>query len=70
VRSDIGIVCDNHGGPPKANPGDGFPIGFEYRWAEGKSTRKVSAPEYVDFVMTWVNNEINNEAVFPSAESK
>lgn len=48
--------------------GEGFPPGFEYRWAEGKEAVSCSGPEYVEKVMTWVEDEINNEATFPSTE--
>jgi len=27
---------------------------------------KVSAPEYVDYLMTWVQNQLDDESVFPS----
>jgi MOB kinase activator 1 len=53
-------------------PGDGFPPGFEYRWADGVKVTKpmrCSSPEYVDYVMTWVENQINNEEIFPVQES-
>lgn len=42
---------------------------FEYLWADGsKLTKpmKVSAAQYIDFLMTWVENQIQNEALFPS----
>jgi MOB kinase activator 1 len=45
---------------------------FEYLWKDGqaypKATR-VSAPEYVNLLMTWIERQINNEAVFPSDDS-
>jgi len=53
-------------------PGDGFPPGFEYRWADGVKITKpmrCSSPEYVDYVMTWVEDQINNEEIFPVQES-
>jgi len=43
-------------------PGEGFPPGFEYRWtdnASGKTTR-VSAPEYVDNVVTWIDAQMGS----------
>ena len=44
-------------------PGEGFPPGFQYLWADGVKVRspiKCSSPEYVDFVMTWIEDQINN----------
>jgi Mob1/phocein family len=50
--------------------GEGFPPGFEYLWVpEGKAggrkatPQKCSAPQYVDYVMTWVEDQINKEEV-------
>lgn len=42
---------------------------YEYHWADGTTTKKpikVSAPEYVDYLMTWVQNQLDDEKVFPS----
>ncbi|KAA6374601.1 MAG: putative MOB kinase activator 1B [Streblomastix strix] len=42
---------------------------YEYRWADGvkiKKPVKLSAPEYVDALMTWVQNQLDDEAIFPS----
>ncbi len=47
-----------------------FPPGFEYRWRDGvgiKHPIKCSAPEYVDYVLTWVEGQMNNEAIFPTS---
>mmetsp|Transcript_14129 Transcript_14129/g.19320 ORF Transcript_14129/g.19320 Transcript_14129/m.19320 type:complete len:162 (+) Transcript_14129:262-747(+) len=51
--------------------GEGFPPGFEYRWAPDKSRtpQACSGPEYVDFVMTWVDKEINNTSLFPTSSA-
>jgi hypothetical protein len=38
-------------------------------WADGitvKTPIRCSAPQYIDYVMTWVEEQINNEAIFPS----
>mmetsp|Transcript_5911 Transcript_5911/g.10565 ORF Transcript_5911/g.10565 Transcript_5911/m.10565 type:complete len:217 (+) Transcript_5911:103-753(+) len=53
-------------------PGEGFPPSFEYRWAESgnKAALRVSAPEYVDYVMTWVEDQIDNDDIFPVSEAK
>ena len=42
---------------------------YEYLWADGhdvKTPLKVSAGEYIEFLMTWVEGQLNNEAVFPT----
>ena len=44
---------------------------YEYLWADGikyKKPIKVSATEYVDLLMTWVEDMINNEQIFPMEE--
>lgn len=41
---------------------------YEYLWADGQNVKtplKVSAAEYIDFLMTWVESQLNNEKVFP-----
>lgn len=52
-------------------PGEGFPPGFEYRWGEsgGKKAIRVSSPEYVDYVMSWVEDQLDNEDIFPTLET-
>lgn len=47
---------------------DFFFCRFEYRWADGVQIKKpieVSAPKYVDYLMDWIELQLNNEAVFP-----
>lgn len=42
---------------------------YEYLWADGNKIKKpikVSAPEYVDYLMTWVQEILDDESVFPS----
>jgi MOB kinase activator 1 len=66
-----GIICDI-GVSRSLGSGTGFPPGFEYRWADGrrfKSPVACSGPEYIDYVMTWVEKEINNETLFPTTSS-
>ena len=49
-----------------------FPDGFEYRWADGvgiKTPIKCTSTDYIDYVMTWVEGQMNNEAIFPTSES-
>jgi len=41
---------------------------YEYLWADGQNIKtplKVSAAEYIDYLMTWVENQLNNETLFP-----
>jgi MOB kinase activator 1 len=43
-------------------------VSFQYRWADGVKVKKpveVSAPEYVDLLLTWVESQLNDEAIFP-----
>jgi hypothetical protein len=35
-----------------------------------KKPVKVSAPEYVDYLMTWVQNQLDDENIFPSKIGK
>lgn len=51
--------------------GEGFPSGFEYRWADanGKAVR-VSGPEYVDYVLSWIEAQIDDPAIFPVNETE
>jgi MOB kinase activator 1 len=42
---------------------------YEYMWADGKEVKRpmaVSAPRYVDFLMTWVQNQLDDERLFPT----
>lgn len=42
---------------------------YEYHWADGNSVKKpikCSAPQYIDFLMTWVQDQLDDETVFPS----
>lgn len=43
---------------------------FEYLWADNNLIKKpirVSAREYVDYLLTWIEGFINNEAIFPTS---
>eukprot|EP01114_Cavostelium_apophysatum_P020634 TRINITY_DN696_c0_g1_i1.p1 TRINITY_DN696_c0_g1~~TRINITY_DN696_c0_g1_i1.p1 ORF type:complete len:231 (-),score=83.79 TRINITY_DN696_c0_g1_i1:72-764(-) len=45
---------------------------YEYLWADGKDVKKplkVSAPEYADYLMTWVQNTLEDETIFPTNET-
>merc|ERR1712124_51983 len=42
---------------------------YEYRWADGKVIKKpieLSAPQYVDHLMTWIQDQLDDETLFPS----
>ena len=42
---------------------------YEYHWADGKHVQKpikCSAPKYIDYLMTWIQDQIDDEALFPS----
>ncbi|KAF9325072.1 Maintenance of ploidy protein mob2 [Podila minutissima] len=44
-------------------------VGFEYLWMDGqKKTSKVPAPQYIDFVMSWIQTLINDENTFPTKD--
>ena len=41
---------------------------FEYLWKDGKDYKtpaKKAAPEYIELLMRWVEEQLNNEEVFP-----
>uniref|UniRef100_A0A0D9Z8S4 CCHC-type domain-containing protein n=1 Tax=Oryza glumipatula TaxID=40148 RepID=A0A0D9Z8S4_9ORYZ len=41
---------------------------YEYRWADGVKVKKpvqVSAPKYVEYLMDWVESQLDDEAIFP-----
>ena len=42
---------------------------YEYHWADGTTVKKpikCSAPKYIDYLMTWVQEQLDDEAIFPS----
>lgn len=42
---------------------------YEYHWADGTTVKKpikCSAPKYIDYLMTWVQDQLDDEAIFPS----
>lgn len=46
-------------------------IRYEYLWADDKKIKKpikVSAPEYADYLMTWVQGILEDESVFPTSD--
>lgn len=43
---------------------------YEYRWADGVKVKKpieCSAPKYVDYLLEWVELQVDDEALFPQA---
>ncbi|VVB17008.1 unnamed protein product [Arabis nemorensis] len=41
---------------------------YEYRWADGVTIKKpiaVSAPEYIEYLMNWIEYQIDDETIFP-----
>jgi len=51
--------------------GEGFPPLFEYRWADPNAGKKnsrpirVSSPIYVNNVLNWIQDTVNDEYMFP-----
>jgi MOB kinase activator 1 len=48
---------------------------YEYHWQDSNSSEfrkptKMSAPDYVDCLMTWTQGILDNEEVFPSKVGK
>jgi hypothetical protein len=42
---------------------------YEYHWADGhiiKKPIKCSSPKYIDYLMTWVQDQMDDESLFPS----
>jgi len=48
-------------------PGEGFPSGVEYRWSNPATgdTESVSAPVYIEKVLEWIANQMNDATKFP-----
>ncbi|KAF6154529.1 hypothetical protein GIB67_020011 [Kingdonia uniflora] len=41
---------------------------YEYRWADGVLIKKpieVSAPKYVEYLMDWIESQLDDESIFP-----
>jgi MOB kinase activator 1 len=48
--------------------GEGFPKGYEYRWADGfiiKTPIRCTPSEYTTFVLEWVEEQLDNKSLFP-----
>jgi len=52
-------------------PGEGFPSGVEYRWSDGAGEAvSVSAPVYIDKVLGWIADQMNDETKFPDDDDE
>lgn len=53
-------------------PGEGFPSGVEYRWSDnsGSEAVSVSAPVYIDKVLSWIADQMNDESKFPDDDDE
>ena len=53
-------------------PGEGFPSGVEYRWSDqtGGVAVSVSAPVYIDKVLAWIAEQINDQTKFPDDDEE
>lgn len=50
-----------------------FSFRYEYHWADGTTIKKpikCSAPKYIDYLMTWVQDQLDDETLFPSKIGK
>ncbi|MBA0768846.1 hypothetical protein Gotri_017622, partial [Gossypium trilobum] len=46
---------------------------YEYRWADGVQIKKpieVSAPKYVEYLMDWIESQLDDESIFPQKLGK
>lgn len=46
---------------------------YEYHWADGHTVKKpikCSAPKYIDYLMTWAQDQLDDETLFPSKIGK
>eukprot|EP00525_Craspedostauros_australis_P013546 CAMPEP_0198122216 /NCGR_PEP_ID=MMETSP1442-20131203/34196_1 /TAXON_ID= /ORGANISM="Craspedostauros australis, Strain CCMP3328" /LENGTH=228 /DNA_ID=CAMNT_0043781187 /DNA_START=186 /DNA_END=872 /DNA_ORIENTATION=+ len=52
-------------------PGEGFPSGVEYRWSdEPGDAVSVSAPIYIEKVLAWIAEQINDQSKFPDDDNE
>jgi MOB kinase activator 1 len=51
-------------------PGEGFPSGVEYRWSDGGEAVSVSAPVYIEKVLEWIAEQMNDETKFPDDDDE
>lgn len=42
----------------------------EYVWSDGaRKIGKISAPQYIDYVMSWIQTQLDDQALFPTKAS-
>jgi len=49
-------------------PGSGFPKGVTYRWSNDQDN--LTAPEYVEIALIWVDDQCSNQDIFPDTEKE
>lgn len=37
---------------------------YEYSWTDGRKTIACPAPTYIDYLLTWVHDQLDDESVF------
>ncbi len=48
-----------------------MPFRLDYTWIDQNRRQvKLPAPTYIDYVMTWVQNMLDDEGVFPTKAGK
>jgi hypothetical protein len=48
-----------------------YPISLNYTWInQDRKSVNLAAPTYIDYVMTWVQNLLDDENVFPTKSGK
>lgn len=56
---------------PSANPTMSAGPGLDYTWIDqNRKQVKLPAPQYIDYVMTWVGGLLGDEATFPTKASR
>lgn len=54
-----------------ANPTMSAGVGLDYTWIDqNRKQVKLPAPQYIDYVMTWVGGLLTDEATFPTKASR
>lgn len=39
---------------------------YEYVWSDGRKAVACPAPLYIDYLMTWIHEQLDDENIFPS----
>lgn len=64
----LGELATTHEDAEKFNqPGRGFPAGFVYKWrdAKNKKAQSVSAPDYINYSIAYIDGILDDPSVFP-----